>query len=168
MIKLAVFPDIEVDVGITAHVTLFQVTICYFYITQNFLNSLHKKSCFFRRRHIRFSYNFYKRCTTAVVVNIRVGTLQMERFTNVFLKVDSFYTYTAIFSVDNTVIALKVFIAAFCSAGLLVFRIVYQRKVNKSVCTKGNIILGNLVALGKVRIKIMLAVKFCKTGNITV
>ena len=168
MPELAVFPNVQVDIGIAAHITFFKVTVSYLYIAQDFLNSLHKECSFFRRCHIRLSYNFYKRSTTTVVVNIRVRTLKVKRLTNVLFKVDSFYANTAIFSIDNTVIAFEVLFAALSSTRLFILWIVSKRKVNITICTKWNIILSNLISLSKVRIKIMFAVKFCIARNVTI
>ena len=95
----------------------------------------------------------------------------MKRLTYVFLKVNAFYTYAAVFisfRFNNAVFADKVLVAAFCSARLFVFREASERKVNITVCTKRNIILSNLIAFCKVRIKIVLAVKFCKARNLAV
>ena len=65
-------------------------------------------------------------------------------------------------------LALKVVGAEFRSPRLLVLGIMEERKVNVAVCAKRQVVLGYLVALGKVGIKIVLSVKLCEARDVAV
>ena len=83
----------------------------------------------------------------------------MEGFAYVFLKVNALDADAAVFFVGaHARLALKVVGAEFRSAGLLVLGIMEERKVDVAVSAKGQVVLGYLVALGKVGIKIVLSV----------
>ena len=93
----------------------------------------------------------------------------MEGFSYVFLKVNALDANAAVFFVGAYAwLALKVVGAEFRSAGLLVLGIMEEGKVNIAVRAKRQVVLRDLVALGKVGIKIMLSVKLCEARDVAI
>ena len=124
VVKFSVFPNVEVDISVAAHISFLKVSVCNFHVAQDFLNSLHKKSSFFWRSHVRFSYNFNQRSSRTVVIDVRMFSRQVERLTNVFLKVNAFNAHTAVFFAfifDNAVFTFKIIRTEFFAAFLLFF-----------------------------------------------
>ena len=70
MEKFTVFPHVQVDVGVAAHISFFKIALCNFDVAQNLLHSLHKKSRFVGTGHVRLGYDFDERRAGAVVVDI--------------------------------------------------------------------------------------------------
>lgn len=96
-------------------------------------------------------------------------SFHVEGFSYVFLKVNALDADAAVFFVGAYAgLALKVVGAEFRSAGLLVLGIMEEGKVDVAVRAKGQVVLRDLVALGKVGIKIMLSVKLCEARDVAV
>lgn len=96
-------------------------------------------------------------------------SFHVEGLAYVFLKVNALDANAAVFFVGaHARLALKVVGAEFFSAGLLVLGIMEEGKVNVAVRAKGQVVLRDLVALGKVGIKIVLSVKLCEARDVAI
>ena len=168
MIQRAVFPHVQIDIRVAAHIAFFEISLCHFDVTEDLLHGLHKEGRFFGTGHIGLRYDFDERSSAAVVVDIRMRTFKVQRFTDIFFEVNALDPYAAVSIVDDTVFAFEIHRTAFRSAGALVFRIMDKGQIDVPVGAQRNIVLRNLVALCQIGIKIMLAVEFRKARDAAV
>ena len=130
---------------------------------------MHKERGFFRACHVGLCHDFDKRGAGTVVVDVGMLSFHVEGLSYVFLKVNALDADAAVFFVGaHARLALKVVGAEFASPRLLVLGIMEERKVNVAVSAERQVVLGYLVALGKVGIKIVLSVKLGEARDVAV
>ena len=89
----------------------------------------------------------------------------MEALSHVLLQVNALHPDTAVLAVDVAAVPHKIQRTVFFPAGLLLLGQMLEGQVHVAVGTEGNVVLGDLVALGQVGIEIVLAVEFGEPGD---